>query len=134
MATYIYITAILPSFAICFVTSGPGAPRYGERMSTKIEELKNRHYEILCQIFPNAEAQCITVLNETEASFKEKMEFLQTKEKLKAVEMERRNIDEDLLREQAQREVAERIEEENVRGGGINCCTIMLRPVCFADG
>ncbi len=75
-------------------------------MSTKIEELKNRHYEILCQIFPNAEAQCITVLNETEASFKEKMEFLQTKEKLKAVEMESRNIDEDLLRAHAQGEVS----------------------------
>ncbi len=99
------------------MASVPGAPRYGESMNVKIGELKSRHHKVLCQIFPNADAQSIAVLSRTEASFNEKMDFLQTQDKLKAVELEKRNLDEDLQRAQAQREAVARVEEENVRGG-----------------
>ncbi len=104
-------------------------------MNAKIEELKKRHHDVLCQIFSNTETQSIAILNETEASFNEKIECLKTEEKLKAVELEKRNLDEDLLGVQIQREAVVRVEEENVRGDG----ELLLHHVvaclfCFADG
>eukprot|EP01084_Bolivina_argentea_P108787 194434_1 len=92
-----------------------GAPRYGRTMNAKIEELKKRHHDVMCQIFSNVETQSIAILNETEASFHKKIYSLKTEEKLKAVELEKRNLDEDLLRAQIQREAVIRVEEENRR-------------------
>ncbi len=86
-------------------------------MNAKIEALKKRHENILCQIFSNAKNQSIAILNETEASFSKKIECLKTEEKLEAMELERRNHNEDLLRAQIQREALARVEEENVREG-----------------
>ncbi len=114
---WLHIAALI-IFSYFFVVYVSGAPRYGKSMYVKIEELKNMHHKVLCQIFPNAEAQSIAVLSKIESSFNEEMDFLQTQDEPKAVELERRKLDEDLQRAHAQREAVARVEEENVRRWG----------------